>query len=86
MKHPAKTDVAVLLLFFNRPESFGQVEDDDVPSQSFFPFCKEMLDRYEHESCETFMPQAHIVEGLEDDGGGRHGEHTAQVDAVQIVT
>ena len=25
MKHPAKIDVAVLLLFFNRPESFGQV-------------------------------------------------------------
>ena len=26
------------------------LEDDDVPSQSFFPFCKEMLDRYEHDS------------------------------------
>ena len=125
MKYPAKIDVAVLLLFFNRPESFSQVfaevkkarpsklflyqdgprgerdmagikacreiaedidwecevhrmyqeknvgcdpseylsqkwafsiidkcivlEDDDVPSQSFFPFCKEMLDRYEHD-------------------------------------
>lgn len=124
-KYPAKVDVAVLLLFFNRPESFRQVfaevkkarpsrlflyqdgprgerdlegiricreiaedidwecdvqrmyqeknvgcdpseyvsqkwafsmadkcivlEDDDVPSQSFFPFCKEMLDRYEHD-------------------------------------
>ena len=24
-------------------------EDDSVPSQSFFPFCKEMLDRYEHD-------------------------------------
>lgn len=24
-------------------------EDDDVPSLSFFPFCKEMLDRYEHD-------------------------------------
>ncbi len=23
------------------------LEDDDVPSQSFFPFCKELLDRYE---------------------------------------
>ena len=124
MKYPAKTDVAVLLLFFNRPDTFGQVfeqvrlarpswlflyqdgprgerdmagieacrqivsdenidwecevhrryqeknygcdpsgymshkwafsivdkcivlEDDVVPSQSFFPFCKEMLDRY----------------------------------------
>lgn len=24
-------------------------EDDDVPSLSFFPFCKELLDRYEHD-------------------------------------
>ena len=125
MKHPAKTDIAVLLIFFNRPETFKSVfeevnkarpshlflyqdgprnekdlpgidacrkiaedidwecevqqkyqernygcdpsgymahkwafsmadkciilEDDVVPSQSFFPFCKEMLDRYEHD-------------------------------------
>ena len=26
------------------------LEDDDIPSQSFFPFCKEMLDRYEHDT------------------------------------
>ena len=25
------------------------LEDDDVPSQTFFPFCKEMLDRYEND-------------------------------------
>lgn len=25
------------------------LEDDDVPSQSFFPFCKELLDKYEHD-------------------------------------
>ena len=125
MKHPAKIDIAVLILFFNRPDSLKKVfaevrkarpsrlflyqdgprgerdmegimacrevvadidwecdvrqmyqernfgcdpseyisqkwafsladkcivlEDDDVPSQSFFPFCKEMLDRYEHD-------------------------------------
>ena len=127
MKHPAKTDVAVLLLFFTRSDTFRQVfdavraarpsrlllyqdgprgekdmagimacrqivsdeaidwecevhrnyqehnqgcdpsgflshqwafslydkvivlEDDVVPSESFFPFCKEMLDRYEHD-------------------------------------
>ncbi|MBO5134812.1 MAG: hemolysin activation protein [Bacteroidaceae bacterium] len=24
-------------------------EDDDIPTQSFFVFCKEMLDRYEHD-------------------------------------
>ena len=127
MKHAAKTDIAVLLLFFNRADTFRQVfeavkearpsklflyqdgprgecdmagieacraivsdenidwecevhrnylehnqgcdpsgflshqwafsladkvivlEDDVVPSQSFFPFCKEMLDRYEND-------------------------------------
>ena len=127
MKYPAKTDIAVLLLFFTRSDTFQQVfdavrqarpsklllyqdgprgerdkagieacrqivsdehidwecevhrnyldhnqgcdpsgflshqwafsladkvivlEDDVVPSQSFFPFCKEMLDRYEHD-------------------------------------
>lgn len=127
MKQPAKIDVAVLMLFFNRPDHFQKVfdevrkarpaklflyqdgargerdmpgieacreiasdenidwecevhrsyqtknqgcdpsghlsqkwafsmvdkcivlEDDCVPSQSFFPFCKEMLDRYEHD-------------------------------------
>lgn len=124
-KHPSKVDVAVLILFFNRPDHLKQVfeevrkarpsklflyqdgprgdrdvagieacrkvvetidwqcevhrnyqernrgcdpseylaqkwafsivdkcivlEDDDVPSQSFFPFCKELLDRYEHD-------------------------------------
>lgn len=26
------------------------LEDDDVPSLSFFPFCKELLDRYEHDT------------------------------------
>lgn len=26
------------------------LEDDDVPSQSFFPFCKELLDRYEYDT------------------------------------
>ena len=125
MKHPANIDVAVLILFFNRPDHLQEVfnevkkarpsklllyqdgprgeqdiagieacrkvvedidwecevhrnylkvnqgcdpsgfrshqwafsladkviilEDDVVPSQSFFPFCKEMLDRYEND-------------------------------------
>jgi len=26
------------------------IEDDVVPSQSFYPFCKEMLDKYEHDT------------------------------------
>lgn len=132
-KHPYKTDIAVLMLFFNRADSFSQVfeevkkarpsklflyqdgprgekdlpgieacraivsdeqidwecevhrmyqeknygcdpseyisqkwafsivdkcivlEDDDVPSQSFFPFCKELLDRYEHDERITMI-------------------------------
>ena len=28
MKHPAKTDIAVLMLFFNRPDSFRQVFEE----------------------------------------------------------
>lgn len=131
MKHPFTTDVAVLLIFFNRPDKLEKVfeevrkarpsrlflyqdgsrsdsdkpaveqcrrivgnvdwecdvrqlyqernygcnpsefiaqkwafsmadkcivlEDDDVPSQSFFPFCKEMLDRYEHDERITMV-------------------------------
>ena len=31
------------------------LEDDDVPSQSFFPFCKELLDRYEHDERITMI-------------------------------
>lgn len=31
------------------------LEDDDVPSQSFFPFCKEMLDRYENDERITLV-------------------------------
>lgn len=131
MKHPAKIDIAVLIIFFNRPETFRLVfaevkkarpsrlflyqdgargerdiagitecrkiaedidwecevqkmyqkrnygcdpsgfiahrwafslsdkcivlEDDVVPSQSFFPFCKNMLDRYEHDERITMI-------------------------------
>lgn len=131
MKKSARIDIAVLLIFFNRPDKFGQVfeqvrqarpatlflyqdgprsdadlegisqcrriaenidwectvhrlyqknnygcdpseylsqrwafglvdkcvvlEDDDIPSQSFFPFCKEMLDRYESDERITMI-------------------------------
>lgn len=141
MKQPYKTDVAVLLLFFNRPETFRQVfaavrearpsrlflyqdgaregnekdkagveacreiasddnidwdcdvhrmyqdrnygcdpseyisqkwafsvvekcivlEDDDVPSQTFFPFCKDLLDRYEND------PRVWMISGFNTD-------------------
>ena len=131
MKHPFKTDISVLILFFNRPDHLAKVfeevrkarparlflyqdgprgerdlagieacrkvvadidwecevhrkyqernfgcdpseylsqkwafsltdkcivlEDDDVPSQSFFPFCKALLDRYEHDERVTMI-------------------------------
>ena len=144
MKYPAKTDVAVLMLFFTRSDTFQQVfdevkkarpsrlflfqdgprgekdmagieacrqivsdeqidwecevhrnyqeknlgcmtagftshrwaftlaekcivlEDDVVPSQSFFPFCKEMLDRYEHDERITMIAGYNMDEVTED--------------------
>ena len=38
------------------------LEDDDVPAQSFFPFCKEMLDRYEHDERITMISGFNIDE------------------------
>ena len=38
------------------------LEDDDVPSQSFFPFCKELLDRYEHDERITMISGFNIDE------------------------
>ena len=40
---------------FSQTDKCIVLEDDDVPSQSFFPFCKEMLDRYEHDSRITLI-------------------------------
>lgn len=146
MKYPAKTDIAVLLLFFTRSNTFQQVfeavrqarpsklllyqdgprdagdmagieacrrivsdeqidwecevhrhyldhnegcdpsgfrshrwafsladkvivlEDDVVPSQSFFPFCKEMLDRYEHDERISMIAGFNIDEETKDCG------------------
>ncbi|EJW93336.1 methyltransferase FkbM [gut metagenome] len=34
---------------FSHTDKCIVLEDDDIPSQSFFPFCKEMLDRYEND-------------------------------------
>ena len=46
------------------------IEDDDVPSQSFFPFCKELLERYRYDErvnmiCGT--NQLGVNEKVEDD-------------------
>ena len=42
------------------------LEDDVVPSQSFFPFCKEMLDRYEHDERITMVSGFNMDEKTED--------------------
>ena len=39
----------------------------------------------EHETSKTFLPQSHVVERLEDDSGGRHSEHSAEIDAVHLA-
>ena len=35
---------------FSKVDKCIVLEDDDVPSVSFFQFCKEMLDKYEHDT------------------------------------
>ena len=40
---------------FSMADKVMVLEDDVVPSQSFFPFCKEMLDRYEHDERITMV-------------------------------
>lgn len=35
---------------FSKVDKCIVLEDDDVPSVSFFRFCKEMLDKYEHDT------------------------------------
>ncbi len=155
MKYPAKTDIAVLLLFFTRSDTFQQVfdavrqarpsklllyqdgprgehdmagieacreivsdahidwecevhrryldhnqgcdpsgflshqwafsladkvivlEDDVVPSQSFFPFCKEMLDRYEHDERISMIAGFNIDEVTKDCGNDSYFFTTA---------
>lgn len=40
---------------FSQTDKCIVLEDDDVPSQSFFTFCKEMLDRYENDERITLI-------------------------------
>ena len=40
---------------FSQTDKCIVLEDDCVPSQSFFPFCKEMLDRYENDERITLI-------------------------------
>ena len=47
---------------FSLAEKCMVLEDDVVPSQSFFPFCKEMLDRYEHDERITMVAGFNVDE------------------------
>jgi hypothetical protein len=40
---------------FSQVDKCIVLEDDDVPALSFFPFCKELLDRYEHDTRITMI-------------------------------
>ena len=42
------------------------LEDDDIPSISFFHFCKEMLDRYEHDTRITMIAGFNVEEETKD--------------------
>jgi hypothetical protein len=47
---------------FSLAEKVMVIEDDVVPSQSFFPFCKELLDRYEHDERITMISGFNVDE------------------------
>ena len=47
---------------FSLADKVMVLEDDVVPSQSFFPFCKEMLDRYENDERITMVAGFNIDE------------------------
>lgn len=42
------------------------LEDDDIPSQSFFHFCKEMLDKYENDTRITMIAGFNVEEQTKD--------------------
>lgn len=41
------------------------LEDDDVPSQSFFPYCKELLDRYEYDTRINIICGMNNIDGFD---------------------
>ena len=51
---------------FSLSDKVMVLEDDVVPSQSFFPFCKEMLDRYEDDERITMVAGFNIDEKTPD--------------------
>jgi hypothetical protein len=57
-------------------EEYGIVlEDDDIPSQSFFPFCKELLEKYKHDE------RINIICGM-----NHLGEHDDTEDSYLFTT
>ena len=53
---------------FSMADKCVVLEDDDVPSPSFFPFCKEMLDRYENDTRITMIAGFNVEEQTPDAG------------------
>lgn len=51
---------------FSQVDKCVVLEDDDVPSVSFFQFCKEMLDRYEHDTRISMIAGFNCEEVTED--------------------
>jgi len=51
---------------FSHTDKCIVLEDDDVPSLSFFPFCKEMLDRYENDERVTMIAGFNVEEQTAD--------------------
>ena len=42
--------LSLIHISFSKVDKCIVLEDDDVPAVSFFQFCKEMLDKYEHDT------------------------------------
>lgn len=58
---------------FSLTEKCMVLEDDVVPSQSFFPFCKEMLDRYEDDERITMIAGFNVSKPSHGDDAGNGG-------------
>lgn len=58
-------------------------EDDDIPSETFLPFCKEMLDRYEHDD-RVGMIQGFNLEERTPDAGAEADYFSAPISAFGV--
>jgi len=62
---------------FSLAEKVIILEDDVVPAQSFFPFCKQMLDRYENDERISMIAGFNIDEETQDVGADSYFFTTA---------